>query len=489
MNDVADFATVIGLTGLALLAAVGSSRITELIRVPAPAVFLIAAAVAADIWPQLAGIPVLTDERLVTVALVLILFDGGMHIGWRRFRTSAGAIAWLGVMGTALTALGMATAAHLLFGVAWQTALLIGTALAPTDPAVVFSVLGNREIEGRSGTILEGESGANDPVGIAVMVALLAATGTGGAAVWEGALEFVRQIAVGGVVGVAGGWLLIRLFRISLPNQALYPVRAIAAAGVVYGLAGVAGGSGFLAVLLAGIMVGDIRAPYKGDVERFASGMSSLAEIVAFVILGLTVSIRYIADPAVWVPGLILALILIFVVRPLLVGVLTLPLRLTWGERTFVLWAGLKGAVPILLGAFVLSAGVPSAQRIYGIIFVVVLVSVVLQGSLVPSVARWCKVPMRSIEPEPWALGMRFRHEPEGLLRLQVQPGSRADGTAIGDLDIGEDAWISLVGRDGRMVPVSRSTVLEAGDDVLLLAPDDREVTAVFGPSPPPATA
>src|SRR6478609_10598197 len=226
MNDVASFAMVIGLTALALLAAVGSSRVTAIIRVPAPAIFLVAAAVAADLWPQLSTVPVLTDERLVTVALILILFDGGMHIGWRRFRASAGSIAWLGLVGTALTALGVALAAHVLFGVAWQTALLIGTALAPTDPAVVFSVLGNREIEGRSGTILEGESGANDPVGIAVMVALLSATGSGGTAVWEGVLEFVRQIAIGGIVGVAGGWLLIRLFRTTLPNPALYQVRA-----------------------------------------------------------------------------------------------------------------------------------------------------------------------------------------------------------------------------------------------------------------------
>ena len=169
----------------------------------------------------------------------------------------------------------MAVAAHVLFGVGWQAALLIGTALAPTDPAVVFSVLGGREVEGRSGTILEGESGANDPVGIAVMVALLGSTGTGSAAVWEGVGEFARQIGVGAVVGGLSGWLLIRLFRLHLPNEALYPVRAMAAAGAIYGLAGVLGGSGFLAVLLAGIIVGDIRAPYKREVERFASGISS----------------------------------------------------------------------------------------------------------------------------------------------------------------------------------------------------------------------
>jgi cell volume regulation protein A len=482
MNDVQQFALVIGLTALALLAAVGSSRITEILRIPAPAVFLLAAAVASQIWPQLSTLPVITDERLVTVALVLILFDGGMHIGWRKFRASAGAITWLGLVGTAVTALGMALAAHLLFGVAWFTALLIGTALAPTDPAVVFSVLGRREIEGRSGTILEGESGANDPVGIAVMVALLGSAEVGGSvAFWEGAGEFVRQIAIGAAVGAAGGWLLIRLFRFSLPNEALYPIRAIAAAGVLYGVAGGLGGSGFLAVLLGGIIVGDVRAPYKHEVERFASGMSSLAEIVAFVILGLTVPIGRVLDPEIWVPGVLLALILIFVIRPVLVGVLTLPLDLSWGERGFVLWAGLKGAVPILLGAFVLTAGVPSAERIYGIIFFVVLVSVVLQGSLVPTVARWCRVPMRMVEPEPWALGMRYREEPQGLRRISVQAGSPADGALIQDLDLGEDTWISLAGRTGRVLPVKGDTVLRPGDDLLILAPDEVDLERTFG--------
>jgi cell volume regulation protein A len=486
VDDIAHFAMVIGLTAVAVLAAVSSNRLTELIRIPAPALFLVAAAVAADLWPVLGTVPVLTDERLVTVALIFILFDGGMHIGWAKFRASAGAITWLGVVGTAVTAVGMAAAAHFLFGLAWQPALLIGTALAPTDPAVVFSVLGGREVEGRSGTILEGESGANDPVGIAVMVALLGSTGAGSAAVWEGLGEFARQIGVGGLVGGLTGWLLIRLFRWHLPNEALYPVRAIAAAAAIYGLAGVLGGSGFLAVLLAGIIVGDTRAPYKREVERFASGMSSLAEIVAFVVLGLTISLPDVLDPDVWVPGLILALILIFLVRPVFVGLLTLPLALTWGERIFVLWSGLKGAVPILLGAFVLSAGVPSAERIYGVIFVVVLVSVLLQGSLVPSVAKWCKVPMRLVAPEPWSLGMRFRDEPRGLQRLEVQRGSAADGSPIGELDIGEDGWVSLVGRGGRLVAVNGSTVLEAGDDVLLLVPEDRDLRDVFGgPAPP----
>src|SRR5262249_51156882 len=154
-----------------------SNRLSRLIRIPAPALFLVGAAIVSDLVPRLEAIPVEVVQQVVTVALVVLLFDGGMHIGWRSLRRAAGAVLWLGVAGTLVAAAAVALLGHYLLGLDWRFALLIGTALAPTDPAVVFSVLGNREVVGRSGTLLEGESGANDPVGIALMVAILAATG------------------------------------------------------------------------------------------------------------------------------------------------------------------------------------------------------------------------------------------------------------------------------------------------------------------------
>src|SRR5215218_1733125 len=175
MSDVEHFALLVLVVGVAITGAVLSNRISERIRIPAPAIFLLAAAVASDLVPSLGQLSVTTVQRVVSVALAIILFDGGMHIGWRRFRTAAGPVVWVGVAGTFVTAAALATLAHALFDLDWRAALLVGTALAPTDPAVVFSVLGRREVAGRSGTILEGESGANDPVGIALMASLLAA--------------------------------------------------------------------------------------------------------------------------------------------------------------------------------------------------------------------------------------------------------------------------------------------------------------------------
>jgi cell volume regulation protein A len=395
MGGAEQFGALLAALGAVALVAVLSNRLSERIRVPAPALFLIGAAVASDLVPSLGRVPTGLVERIATVALVMVLFEGGMGIGWGRLRRAAGAVLWLGVAGTAVTAAALAVLCHLLFGLDWRTSLLIGTALSPTDPAVVFSVLGRREIVGRTGTLLEGESGANDPVGIALMVSLLAAGGTGWHPVASGVVTFLLQMVIGGAVGLAGGAALRWIVRrVQLPGEALYLVRTLAAALLIYGLATVAHGSGFLAVFVAGIIVGDVEAPFRQEIRSFHAALASLGEISVFVVLGLTVSLRSLPEGNAWLIGLALAVLLALLVRPLLVGALLLPVRLTWGERGFVLWSGLKGAVPILLGTFIVAAGGPGTTRIYDIIFVVVLFSVIVQGGLVPWVARRLGVEM-----------------------------------------------------------------------------------------------
>jgi cell volume regulation protein A len=404
VTDVAPFALVLAVVSAAGLLAVWSNRISERIRIPSPAIFLVAGALATELLPTSFVLPVVTVQRVVTVMLILLLFEGGMHIGWRRFRSAAGAVLWVGVAGTLVTAVGVAVLCHLALGFDWRPSVLLGVALAPTDPAVVFSVLGRREVSGRSGTLLEGESGANDPVGIAAMAAVLSAGTTGGWPVVGDALgEFALQMTLGLAAGAAGGYLLARMMRrMPLPNGALYPLQTLLAAGAIYGLATVVHGSGFLAVFVAGIIVGDVRAPYKAEIERFHASLASLAEIVAFALLGLTVTLSDLADDHTWLVGLALALMLALVVRPVLVGLLLRGVDLSRGERVFVLWSGLKGAVPILLGTYILTDGGPEAGRLYGVVVVVVAFSVVVQGGLVPTVARRSGVPMRTVEPEPW---------------------------------------------------------------------------------------
>ena len=475
MTSTEQFGLVILVIGLVGIAAVLSNRLSARLRVPAPAFFLICASVAAQLWPHGTLLPVGAVEDIVTVALAIILFDGGMHIGWRRFRTAATAIVWVGVAGTLVTAAGAAAAAHFVAGMDWRLSLLLGTAVAATDPAVVFSVFGRREVAGRTGVLLEGESGANDPVGIALLAALLAARGSAGSVAFHVVTEFALQMAVGTAIGAAGGVVLLAFMRrVPLPSEGLYSPRVLASALAIFGIAVVARGSGFLAVFVAGILIGDEPAPYKREIERFHSSLASLAEIVAFVMLGLTMRLSSLGSADTWSAGLAIAALLAFVNRPVLGGLVLLPVRLSLGERVFFLWTGLKGAVPILLGMTIANSGTAGAASAYQVIFVIVGFSVTLQGGLVPTLAHRLRIPLRTVEPEPWSLGVRFSQEPEGLHRYHVVPGSAADGSAIGELPCGEDVWVSLIIRDGNLVTAGGDTTLRAGDDVLVLAdPDD----------------
>ncbi len=475
MSETYHYALVVLLASLALLAAVLSNRLTERLKVPAPLLMLAGAAIAVAVVPDLGDLREVTVERVVTLALVLVLFDGGLHIGWSKFRAAAGPIAIVGVAGTFLTAGAGALLLHAVIGLDWYPALLVATAVAPTDPAVVFSVLGKREIAGRSGTILEGESGANDPVGIALMASLLAAGGVSGGAFARIGVEFGLQMVIGTAVGVIGAQAMLWFIRqVPLPSEALYPVRTVACAFILYGIGTLAHGSGFLAVFVAGILIGDSSAPYKREIERFHSALASCGEIVAFVVLGLTVDLEVLSRADVWGPGLVLGVVLALVIRPVLVGLCLIPARLQPNERNFVLFAGLKGAVPILLAELLRAAGVPGAERLFGIVVVVVVLSVLFQGGLVPTVARRLRLPMRTLEPEPWALGVRLRDEPGGVQRLRVRAGSVADGLTIEQLtdQVGE-IWVSIVVRSSELVPIRPGAVLQAEDDVVVLADPD----------------
>jgi potassium/hydrogen antiporter len=396
MGELLEFGKIVLLVAAGFSLALASSELTDRFPVPRPAIFLFAAAITSDLFPSITRhISIHEVERIGVVALIVILFDGGLHVGWRRFRASALEIVSLGFVGTFATAGLMALAAHWLFGFSWIAAGLLGAALAPTDPAVTFSVLGDREVGGRTGTILEGESGANDPVGIALMVGMLDLAGHHDASFAIVLREFSIEMVVGLAIGLVGAALLLPLLQRPLPNEGLYPLRTLAAAGTIYGAAAVAHGSGFLAVFVAGLIVGDARAPYKAEIEHFHNSLANLAEIVVFAGLGLTIDLTDLGAHHLWLHGLLLALILALLARPLVAGALLLPLRLRPGERLFVMWSGLKGAVPILLAAFALLEGVGGADRIYGMVFVVVTFSVIVQGSTMPLVAQRLGVPMR----------------------------------------------------------------------------------------------
>jgi cell volume regulation protein A len=400
MHDVTSFGLSILVVAGAMSAALLASKLSARVSIPSAALFLVAAAVASDVFPSL-QVSIRLVERIATVALIVILFDGGASIGWRRFRVAAVPIASLGVVGTFATAGLVALFAHWAFGLGWVTGGLLGAAIAPTDPAVMFSVLGDREVGGRTGTILEGESGANDPVGIALMLGMIELATHPHASFWVVVRVFAEQMAIGLAIGALGGLVeRVLLQRLALPSSGLYTVRTLALAGLVYGVATVAHGSGFLAVFVAGLLVGDVHAPFKREIEVFQEGLATLGEIVVFVALGLTIDVSALSASR-WLEGIAFAAFVALLARPAAVGALLAPVRLDRGERLFVMWGGLKGAVPILLAAFALGRHVHDAQRIYETVFVVVLASVVVQGGTISLAARQFGIEMRKVPPTP----------------------------------------------------------------------------------------
>jgi potassium/hydrogen antiporter len=462
VSEISDFGVILLGLSATLFVALLAMRVADRFSLPYAAIFLVGAAVISDLWTELQTILSVRDvERIAVVALMVILFNGGLRIGYGRFRRSAAPILALGVAGTFLTAGVVAVAAHYLLGFSWIEAGLVGAAIAPTDPAVTFSVFGGREIRGRTGTILEGEAGMNDPVGIALMIGMieLAREDDGGLGIVAG--EFAIEMVLGLVVGIAGALVLLPVFRrVELTGPALYPIRVLAGAGIVYGVAAASGGSGFLAVFVAGIVLGDMAMPRKGEIESFHSSIASLAEIAVFVALGLTITVGDLDTFDIWADGVALALILALLARPLAVFPLLLPARLTMEERIFISWAGLKGAVPILLGALAVLGQVDGATRLYGIVFIVVVFSVVVQGTSLPYAARRLRIPFRRVG----------HHHDAEVLELVVGERSFAAGIRIRDLPLGERAWVGVLVRDGRPYRVEDNVVLQPGDRVHVYA-------------------
>ena len=459
MSEITDFGAIVLAVSATVFVALLGMRVSDRFSVPYAGIFLLGAAVASELVPKVGdALSIQQVERIAVIALVVILFDGGLHIGLSRFRRSAGPILALGTVGTFVTAAVVALVARYLLGFSWIEAGLVGAAIAPTDPAVTFSVFGAREVRGRAGTILEGEAGMNDPVGIALMVGMIELANEDHGTLWTVAGEFGQEMVIGLVVGVAGALLLLPVMRsVRLSAPALYPIRVLAGAGIVYGLAAILGGSGFLAVFVAGIVLGDASAPRKGEIEDFHSSLAGLAEIGAFIALGLSIGVGDVGKLGVWGDGLVLALGLALVARPLAVLPLLAPAKLHLRERIFVVWGGLKGAVPILLGALAVIGAVDGASRLYGIVFVVVLFSVLVQGTSVPFAARRLGIAFRRVD-----------HDLAEVRELVVGQDATASGLRLGALPLGDRAWIGALIREGRPHRLDNDVVLEPGDRVLV---------------------
>jgi potassium/hydrogen antiporter len=406
-----------------------------------------------------------------TIALGLILYDGGL-----RTQRSSFARAWrpalaMSTVGVLLTAVVTGVAAAWLLGLPLIHGLLLGSIIASTDAAAVFASLRHQgvHLDDRLASTLEIESGSNDPMAIFLTVALIEIVLGRIEPGVEVAGLFAMQMGAGAVVGVGVGWLGARLINhINLDAAGLYPVLAGVIGILAYGTAAVIGGSGFLAVYLAGVVVGNSRIVFQRGIFLFHDGAAWIGQIGMFVLLGLLTFPSALLAVA-W-DGLLMAAILIVFARPLAVLVTAAPFGFNLRELAFLSWAGLKGAVPIVLALFPLLMGVPQGQAIFDLVFFAVLVSAVTQGWSLPVVARWLGLQRETEPAPPVALEISsVKHIDGDIVEYAIGEESRAAGRRLRDLALPEGVVVALIARGQDLVPPGGSARLESGDFVFVV--------------------
>lgn len=463
------------LLGLAviLLVSVLASKVSDRFGVPALVLFLALGMLAGSDGPG--GIyfdDAAVAQFLGAAALALILFAGGLDTGWRDVRPVLGYGLTLATLGVLLTAAAFGVFAHFFLGLSLLEGLLLGSIVSSTDAAAVFSVLRSRNVslKGQLKPLLELESGSNDPMAALLTVGFVQVLTQPDLSPAGLLLLFGLQMPLGAAVGLAAGKGIVLLVnRLNLGYEGLYPVLTLALVLLTYSLTNLIGGNGFLAVYLAGILVGNHDFLHKRSLLRFHDGMAWLMQIAMFLTLGLLVFPSRLV-PVIG-PGLLAAAWLMLVARPLSVFACLLPTRLSLREKVFVSWVGLRGAVPIVLATFPLLAKASHADFMFNMVFFVVLASVLVQGTSIPLVARWLGldaplVPQRifPLEYNPTA-GLKSE-----LRELGIPADSPAVGKSLVALRLPAEALVVLIARGNEYLVPSGGTTLAAGDTLLVLA-------------------
>lgn len=479
------------LAGVLLLLGIASSKFSARLGVPVLVLFLSLGMVAGS--EGLGRIPFENyglANSVGSVALALILFDGGL-------RTSLAAVqrVWrpalaLSTLGVLLTSLLTGLAAAWVLNLPWLQGLLVGSIVGSTDAAAVFSVLrtSGLKLPERLTSTLEVESGSNDPMAIFLTLGLIGVISGDAASAKDLVLLFVSQFGIGTLVGLGvGRFATAAINRINLVYPGLYPLLALAFGMVAFGLAAVLGGSGFLAVYIAGIVLGSSSIVFRRGIFSFHDAIAWLGQIVLFVMLGLlSFPTRLLA--VAW-EGLLIAIVLILIARPLAVWTSAWPFGFRRRELTFLSWVGLKGAVPITLATFPLMAGVPQSQLIFNAVFFVVLVSAITQGWSLPLVARWLNIG-RPADPTP-ALSVEInalRQVDGEILDYTVKSRTHVAGQRLRDLALPDGVVVSLIVRGRDVVMPRGTTLLMPGDHVFVAMRMSLEpfINRLFEPDPEP---
>jgi potassium/hydrogen antiporter len=421
--------------------------------------------------------------RLVGVlALGLILFEGGLAAGWPEVRPVLWPSLSLALLGTIITAVVAGFAATWLFDFSTLEGMLVGSVLAATDGAAVFALMKASSLRKRLARTLEAEAGLNDPVAVLLVIGFIEWLQRPDYGVVDMAGLFGQQLGIAVVFGLGIGWLATKAFvRVRLDTPGLYPVASIATAALAYGAAASLDGSGFMAVYLAGLTLGSSHIPARRTITTFHEGMAWVAQLSMFLILGLLVFPGQLVDVAL--EGTVLALILVFVARPLAVLVSTAGAGYEMRERALIGWAGLRGAVPVVLATFPVIDDIPGSLEFFNIVFFAVLLSTVLQGTTVETLARRLRLTtVRPAVPSPVAETGTIRRLGAEVIEYSIDPEDAIVGNRIRELGLPRDALVNVIVRGMQAIPPRGSTVLEAGDRLHILVRRDAaaEVEALF---------
>lgn len=460
-----DLEVVLGVAAAVVLIGVLAVRVSVRVGLPSLLLYL---GIGVLLGESVLGIEfsdALLTESIGLAALVLILIEGGLTTRWDAVRPSLGVGIALSTVAVVVSIGVVGVSLHVLLDLEWRTAFLWGAVLSSTDAAAVFSVLRGVGVSRRLAGALELESGMNDaPVVLAVL--LLA---TADPITWLTPVIVVYQLGAGAAIGVllglGGAWALRRA---ALPSTGLYPLAAIAVCVLAYSTGQFAHASGLLATYVCALVLGNSELPHRGGVQSFAEGTGWLAQIGLFVLLGLYVSPGRLLD--VLVPALVAGLVLLVAARPLSVVVAATPFRVPWREQAFLSWAGLRGAVPIVLALIALTEGAPGAGRLVDVVFVLVVVLTLLQGTTLPVVARLLGV-TQAVEAQRIEVDAAPLDELHAdLIQVRVPVGSRLQGVYLRELRLPVGATVSLVVRDEEAFTPTGETRLRERDQLLVVA-------------------
>ncbi len=457
--------------GLMLAAGLLASLMAGRVRLPGLLLFLgLGMLVGSDVLGWLPFDDYHLAELIGVISLALILFEGGLTAGFREIRPVLRPALSLAVVGTMVTAGIAGVVAMLLFDLSLLEGLLLGSIIASTDSAAIFALLRSSSLDRRLGNTLEGEAGFNDPVAVLLVLGFIEWIQLPDFDVPDMLWLFVKQLGIGAVVGIAVGWLTSEGFkRAHLDTPGLYPVASLAGGAIAYGAAASIDGSGFLAVYLVGLLLGSANIPAKQTITSFHVGLAWVAQLTMFLALGLLIFPNDLVDVAF--KGTALALVVVFVARPLATFMALAFEGFSVKEKVVLGWAGLRGAVPIVLAIFPINAGLDRlGLEFLNIVFFAVLVSTLLQGTTFEALARRLGVTTSEpLLPSPLAETGTLRRLGAEVVEYPVQPGDAIVGLRTRELELPREALVNVIVRDDEAIPPRGSTRVEEGDRLHVL--------------------